>query len=180
MLDTRPRASAEVVEGYTETAQLAERRRDWVWAWDPVEAAVWGRVAAYCSDMAAACALDDDQYKFQRDKERHRREIPMTADDMDRGLFTIGGAEDSRLPQWKRDIMEDVLGLALCHLAPMQRVCFELVVGGMLSAGEVGEALGCDPREVRNHVARARKRIKTEITPRVQRIAVHLLRHDHD
>ncbi|HYF94433.1 MAG TPA: sigma factor-like helix-turn-helix DNA-binding protein [Symbiobacteriaceae bacterium] len=164
MLDQRPLASTEIAEGYAETAILAERRRQKVAGFgDVMAAAAWASVARYCTDMAKSKAMDDDQFKFQRDRDRHRREVPMTAEMMDVvGIRAVAGAEGSLRP-WQEALIE----LAMGYLSPMQRVCFELVVGGLLTVKEVAEALDMDERQVRQHLARAKATMKRSVQPRI-------------
>lgn len=162
----RPHAPAEVVEGYQFTASLAEGRREAALAsGEGVEAVAWLRIAQYCRQMAASAALDDDQFKFQRDQLRHRREVPMSAELMDvMGISLVGDPTRSKpVPRWKLAALE----LALGYLSPMQRLCLELVVGGRLGAREVGAALEMEPSQVRKHVSRARHKIRLEVFPRI-------------
>lgn len=177
-LDIRPLASPEMVQGYEYTAELADIRHVRCHAWgDDKEASAWLRVAKYCRAMAISRAMDDDQFKFQRDRDRHRREIPMAPEDMDmQGLFTVAGSEAHQLPEWKREVYFEILELALGYLSPMQRVVFELVAGGMLTVTEVAEALQADKREISLHLGRARRKMRTDVAPRVKRLLVLLKR----
>lgn len=166
----RPHAPPEVVSGYAYTAQLAEARAARVAAWgDKAEAETWRQVAAYCREMAVRRALDDDQFPGQAGRLRHRRERPLPEEVMDvlavRRLDVA--TEGGQLPIF----LEAILELALGYLSPMQRVCFELVVGGRLTAREVAEAVGGTPAEIRSHLARARKTLTEKVVPRV----AHLL-----
>lgn len=163
-LDQRPLASLEMSEAYAITAVKADRRREQVAVRGAVaEAAIWASVARYCDDMARCRATDDDQFKFQRDRERHRREVPMTADMMDVvGIRAVAGAQGS-LPPWAEALIE----LAMGYLSPLQRVCFELVVGGLLTAREVAEALSMEENQVRQHVARAKRTIARDVQSRI-------------
>lgn len=177
-LDIRPMASPEMVQGYEYTADLADARHSKaIELGAGSEARVWLRVSEYCRDMATSRATDDDQFKFQRDQMRHRCEIPMSQEEMDmKGLFTVAGAATRRLPGWKQEVFEEIIELALGYLSPMQRVVFELVTGGMLTVAEVAEAVRSDPREIRQHLGRARRKMKTDVAPRVGRLLVLLQR----
>lgn len=168
--DYRPLAPPEIVAGYLRTAELADQRAERVIAWgDLAEAEAWRQVAAYCREMAARRALDDDQFPDQARRLRHRRERPLPEEVMDslalRRVDTMGEAPPLH------PYLEAILELALGYLSPMQRVCFELVVGGRLTAREVAEAIGGTPAEVRSHVARARRTLAEKVAPRL----AHLL-----
>lgn len=164
--ESRATATHERVDGYLYAAYLADRRRERVIPWgDLVEAVAWGRIADYCRDMAASMATDDDAYRFQRDKVRKPKEIPMPNEDIAAlNLPSLVEASSRALPVWQ----EAALELALGYLSETQRVCFTMVVGGMLEAGEVAEALGISAGEVRQHVARAKKRIVQTVYPRAK------------
>lgn len=167
MLPWRPTAPQELSEGYIRAGVLARERALALRSiGQERDADPWERLAVYCEQMGHTRAIDDDQYEFQRQAMKHRREQPMTAAEMDAyGLFVVG-TENRGIPEWQWAAME----LALGYLPVMQRVCFEMVVAGRLTVKEVSEALNMSEAHVRNSVQRARKTFEKEVRPKLAHI----------
>ncbi len=125
------------------------------------ELRAWAWIQEYCADMAKARAVDDDQYQFQRDKLRWRREVTVEPQQLEAVPYTA--PDGHQLDPGQELIME----LALGHLSPKQRPCFEMVVGAGMTSEDAAKALRITPAEVRTHLARAREKMATAITPRL-------------
>lgn len=167
--DRRPPASPELIKGYQAAADLARRRTERVMViGDVVEARAWMKIAQYCVDMVLFKAVDDDQLAAQRAKQRNAKVIPMSNEQMDaaQGLFVIGDSEGRELSPERETILE----LALGYLSPTQRVVYQLIVGGILAAEDVAVALDMDPREIRQHLARAKSKMRTTVRPKLKRL----------
>lgn len=163
MLPWRPKASEELAAGYATAAELSERRSEAAsGAGRQDEAKIWSKLAEYCTDMARTRAVDDDQFKFMRDKLRHRREISLDAPELE----FLAVRDHGEPPEWKLAVLELVLG----SLSPIQRVCYELVIGGRVRIGDVAEALGEPKSKIYNHINAAKRKIRKEIVPRIRPI----------
>lgn len=167
MLPWRPTAPDELSKGYLLAGELArDRARVLKEIGQVKEADPWERLAVYCEQMGHTKAVDDDQYEFQRQAMKHRKEQPMTAEEMDAlGIFVVG-SENRGVPEWQWAAIE----LALGYLSPLQRVCFEMIVAGRLTQKDVAEALSMSDREVRQHLHRARRTFERDVRPRLTHI----------
>lgn len=162
----RPTAPKELSEAYAIAAGMATKRAaECVVSGRAKEAPLWTNLATYCAGMAESGALDDDQFQFQRNRQRHRKEVPMTEDDMDAaGLFIVGVTR--QLPEWQWAAYE----LAMGYLSPLQRVCFEMKVAGGLTYGDIAEALNMTKNEVQTHVKRAQQTFEQKVRPLLNHI----------
>jgi DNA-binding CsgD family transcriptional regulator len=170
MLSHNPPASVDLSAGYARAADLAERRRQFVLeAGDVTEAAVWAKLSQYCHEMAATKAVDDDQYQFQRDRQRQRdsngEPVLGFEDAVAQRLLDSMARASRQLSSWAQALIE----VSLMQLSPMQRVCLELVVGGLVEVDDVAAALNITPSQVRQHVSRARIKLQA-VRSRIQHL----------
>jgi DNA-directed RNA polymerase specialized sigma24 family protein len=170
-VEYQPRASDEMVQGYLRASELATQRADLVAKRSEVEAVPWRTLAQYCDMMAKARALDDDQFQGQRKGMRHSKTVPMSKELMEatestEGLSVIWPTENQGIPEWKWAAME----LALGHLSPLQRVCYEMFYAGRLSYRDIADALSMSLSEVKNAVSRANRKFKKRIRPTLAHI----------
>lgn len=163
-----PKASDEMVAGYRMAQELAERRIETCTV--RLERTEWLQVADYCRRMADTRALDDDQFQSLRLGMRHRKEVPMSKEDMeatelDGGLYAMW-TQNEGIPEWKWAAME----LALGYLSPLQRVCFEMYNGGRLSHMDIANALHMAKSEVQRHIRFAKRKFEAEVRPKLAHI----------
>jgi DNA-binding CsgD family transcriptional regulator len=157
----RQLASEQLTRSYAFAADLAERRREQVIAsGDIQEASAWGKLAKYCTEMAETRATDDDQFRFQRDRLRQRDargdDVLSLEGECDQVPVGNLGSSNRQLSNWAQAVIE----IALMQLSPLQRVCFELVEGGLINVADVAAALNITPAQVRQHLARANAKMR--------------------
>lgn len=111
------------------------------WAWQH-----WERVQAM--ENAPGYLWRVGQTAIRRTTRRRLREV------VDGREFELELLDDGREPR-----VEPGLASALDALSPQQRAAVVLVHGHGYSLSEAGEALGCSISTVRNHVARALRRL---------------------
>jgi DNA-binding CsgD family transcriptional regulator len=133
-------------------------------------AVAWAKVAKYCTEMAISKAVDDDQFKFQRDRMRQRdsagEDILPFDETVEARLVSDAFHGKRQLSSWALLAIE----LVLQQLSPLQRVCFELVDGGLVDVKDVAAALSIKPAQVRQHLLRARREVE-----RIKRSVEHLI-----
>lgn len=163
------RANDELVEGYRKAAELAEvRMRQSADMQKSGEEEAWRKLAEYCTAMADGGYVDDDYVMATDGRERYRLSVERV---LDKELMTVAEAlgnvselvptENIGIPEWKWAAME----LALNHLSPLQRVCFEMHVAGRLTYDDIGQALEMTRSEVTMHMSRARRTLTTKVRP---------------
>lgn len=125
----------------------------------------WRTLAEYCADMARSRAFDDDQYRFQRDKIRWRRLLFAAPDALQALAPSVPGPEQPQqvVEPWE----EALIDLALGYLPEQQRACYEMAIGGGMAPDHIAKALGLSGGQVRQQLARARQRIRDEVTARL-------------
>jgi DNA-binding CsgD family transcriptional regulator len=161
-----PRASEDLANAYADLAVEAWFRSELAKeSGDGAEAKNWSLIQEYCSDMARASAVDDDQYRFQRDKARWRREVSVDPTTIEACAPAEGEEADEGHTVHPLQLL--LLEMALGHLSPAQRACFELVDGRLMTPAQAAAELGMKPGQVRTHLSRARQRIAERITPRL-------------
>jgi hypothetical protein len=169
MLPWRQSASSELSEGYRLAGDMARQREQLLKdRKDERGAKLWAKLATYCDQMGNTQAVDDDQYQFQRDQQRHYREVPMTVEEMDVvGIYLIDGkARNPGIDEWRWAALE----LALGYLTEQQRACFVMVAGGLVSFKDVAELLDISEAQARTVHRRAKEIMVKKVRPLISHI----------
>jgi DNA-directed RNA polymerase specialized sigma24 family protein len=157
-----PRAPQELIDGYLQAADLAERRRAQVADADPKEALQWAKIDAYCRMMAQRRWLDApdrmSSYLIPVDPEIIAVwTAPNQQELLDEILDVLSGISDDEDPRVER-LQKLALAAALGALSPTERVIAKLHFGDMWRAEIIMEALGLSKKSVYRAIDRAREK----------------------
>jgi RNA polymerase sigma factor (sigma-70 family) len=141
-----PRLRRALVAAYGSEAGRDAAADALAWAWQH-----WDRVRAM--DNPGGYLWRVGQTSVRRSSRRRVREV------VDGREFELELIEDQR---GERQV-EPALSGALEALSPQQRAAVVLVHGHGYSLSEAGEALGCSVSTIRNHVARALRRLQAAL-----------------
>jgi RNA polymerase sigma factor (sigma-70 family) len=137
-----PRLRRALVAAYGAEAGRDAAADALAWAWQH-----WDRV--HRMENPAGYLWRVGQTSVRRSSRRRVREV------VDGRVFELELIEDGRADR----MIEPTLRDALTALSPQQRAAVVLVHGHGYSLSEAGDALGCSVSTVRNHVARALRRL---------------------
>lgn len=135
---------------YARTALYAKRRQQVTASGGEAEAALWEKIADYCSKKVPPLGEEESPLEPAR---RPPRVYDLAS------LHALCLAESHGDAYWSKVVAEAILSL----LSSTQRVVYLLVSGDRLSTVETAEALGVAPGTVAGLVARARHRIDADI-----------------
>ena len=139
VLDVEPRLRRALVAAYGPELGREATADALAYAWQH-----WGRVATMANPAGYLWRVG--QTSVRRSSTRRHSIVPMEADRVDDSLGEIS--------------VEPALDHALAALSPQQRAAVVLVHGHGLSLSESAATLGCSVSTVRNHVARALRRLQ--------------------